>query len=169
MFHTVTYIICFIILFVRSAYNVFRYKGAWLKLLDLSVVFICLLRFTAAYVAIFGDTSGRGQMFTYSGVVDLFRTKSEYWIVGLWTEICTLMIMLALWGVQQIGASPLPNLVVLVLTFCCVLATSALSGAGLLAFSLLQLYLINKKRNRADSESQSSGWSIDSVVEPSAF
>ena len=36
-------------------------------------------------------------MFTFEGVIALFRSKSDAWVVGIWTELCTLFIVASLW------------------------------------------------------------------------
>ena len=61
-----------------------------------AVVVLSLARFVHCYCLIFSDTEGTGNMFTDQGVADLFRTKGDRFVVGLWTEILTLFILLSL-------------------------------------------------------------------------
>lgn len=61
-----------------------------------AVALLCLARFVHCYYLIFSDTEGTGNMFTADGVADLFRTKGDRFVVGLWTELLTLFLLLSL-------------------------------------------------------------------------
>merc|ERR1712060_314936 len=46
-------------------------------------------------ILIWTDRSGTGNMFTYDGVMNMFRSKSEQWLLGIWIEILIFQIITA--------------------------------------------------------------------------
>ena len=66
-------------------------------LLQRTALVICGARFLVAYPTIFTDAVGGGDMFSFAGVLELFRTKGDAWVVGIWTELCTLFVICGYW------------------------------------------------------------------------
>jgi len=69
-------------------------------------------------------------MFSYDGVVSLFRTKSNNWVVGLWMELCTLFVVCSIWVVADAEKRGIPLSVVLAL----VILGFFVAGAGFVGY-----------------------------------
>jgi len=98
----------------------------------------CAGRFIIAYVLIFGDSEGGGQMFTYEGVLMLFRSKGDGWVVGLWMELCTLFVLAAIWMVDDDRAKPHGRCMGLHGLLACLTLTFFVAGFGFVAYMLLR-------------------------------
>ena len=103
-----TYILAYLAL--GSLRPLWRRKTfATAKTVESSILVLCAARFVLAYVMIFTDSIGDGNMFTFDGVVALFRSKGSAWVVGLWTETLTLFVLLSLALVHDGEARGLPG------------------------------------------------------------
>ena len=100
------------------------------RYLQLAIWSLSTLRFIAAYILIFADQTGSGEMFTYDGVISLFRTKSNNWVVGLWMELCTLFVVCSIWVVADAEKRGIPLSVVLAL----VILGFFVAGAGFVGY-----------------------------------
>eukprot|EP00483_Globobulimina_turgida_P003526 UN03532 len=65
------------------------------KFLSFSLIILTLPMEFAIAVIIWSDKKGSGDVLSYDGVISLFSTKSEYWLIGIWGEtiICAMMIV----------------------------------------------------------------------------
>ena len=68
-----------------------------------SVMFVGILLPVAVCTVfmIWTDRSGSGNIWTSNNVVELFRTKSEYWVIGLWGEVIIAQILGAIFIVYD--------------------------------------------------------------------
>lgn len=107
-----------------------------------AVLLICVLRFVVAYLVIFTDTTGGGEMFSYGGVLSLFRTKGDPWVVGIWMELCTLFIICAYWMLcdsRAVGISKWPLAGIMLVTF-------FIAGAGFSLYLVVRLCACAKQK-----------------------
>ena len=111
-----------------------------LRALRRGVLLTCAMRFFVAYWLIFGDNEGGGEMFTHEGVLALFRSKGERWVVGLWMELCTLFVIAAVWMLDddaRAHGEGRKRLGVLALLLC-LLLTFFFAGFGFVLYLLLR-------------------------------
>ena len=115
-----------------------RRHAPQLAALRRGVLLTCALRFCVAYFLIFGDGEGGGQMFTYRGVVELFRTKGDGWVVGLWMELCTLFVLAAVWMLDDDAARRPARRLGTPAMLLCLLLTFFVAGFGFVLYLLLR-------------------------------
>ena len=78
-------------------------------------------------------------MFSFRGVVLLLRTKGNGFIVGLWTELCTLFIVAALWMVDDDQRRPAVQRLPRALLGTSVLLTCFVAGFGFWLYVLARV------------------------------
>jgi hypothetical protein len=114
---------------------------------------LCAVRFVLAYILIFSDGTGSGNMFAYNGVLELFRSKGDGWVVGLWIETCTLFMLLTLALIHDGERRRLP----IWCTHATVLSGFFLSGLGFVLHLVFAMVCKaeDKQSEHPESEDQS--------------
>ncbi|GMI27804.1 hypothetical protein TeGR_g603 [Tetraparma gracilis] len=143
-FHTLTYIAAYVLLLLLAVVGRRPSRGSLPFYLEASVVGIACVRFAVCYALIFGASGGGGDMFTRGGVLDLFRTKGDEFVVGVWSELCTLFIVCSLCIVRDAEERKVK--------LACVLPITVLgffvAGFGFVAYVLLLAFLHLQQRSR---------------------
>jgi hypothetical protein len=133
-------------------------KGAFLGFLSRAAdplrwftVSMALSLVVISQILIWSDSSGSGNMFTFQGVSELFKSKSTQWHVGIWTEVLCLQVSVALIALEDGRRLQLPALFVMIVIGVAVFLPAGSLGlhlVGRTAIALWRHYFPSKESGR---------------------